>query len=79
MATSQPEPLVPGPLYDSLHQQDRSRLLPDLNQFLLSHSDVRTAFPGICRRLQRILPHKYAGIALYEADSGQLRLFSHRA
>ena len=76
MATSQPEPLVPGPLYDNSNPQDRSRLLPDLNQFLLSHSDVRTAFPGICRRLNRLLPHKHAGMALYEADSGQLRLFA---
>ncbi len=80
MATSQTEPLVPGaPPLDSPHQQDRSRLLPDLNQFLLSHSDIRTAFPGICRRLGRFLPHKYAGIALYEADSGQLRLFTQQA
>ncbi len=75
MATSQAEPLVPGAPFDSPRQQDRSRLLPDLNQFLLSHSDIRTAFPGICRRLNRVLPHEHAGIALYEAGSGHLRLF----
>jgi formate hydrogenlyase transcriptional activator len=57
---------------------ERPRLLPDLNQYLLSHSDMRTAFPGICRRIDRILPHQRAGIALYEAGSGHLRLFAQQ-
>ena len=75
MATSQTEPFVPGALIDSPYQQDRSRLLPDLNQFLLSHSDLRTAFPGVCRRIYRSLPHQFAGIALHEPGLEQLRLF----
>jgi formate hydrogenlyase transcriptional activator len=79
MATSQTEPFVPGaPQHDNPYQQDRSRLLPDLNQFLLAYSDIRTCFSGICRRLNRVLPHQYAGMALYEADSGQLRLFTQQ-
>jgi len=63
---------------DNSLQLERSRLLPDLNQYLLSHSDFRTAFPGICRRIDRILPHQRAGIALYEAGSGHLRLFAQQ-
>ena len=78
MATSFTEPSVPDPVPDSLLLQDRSRLLPDLNQFLLTHSDIRTAFPGICRRLNRALPHQQAGMALYEASSGELRLFAQQ-
>jgi len=78
MATSQAEPPTPGAPLDSPHQQDWSRLLPDLNHFLLSHSDIRTAFPGLCRRLNRVLPHQHAGIALYEAGSGHLRLFTQQ-
>jgi len=75
MATSHTEPFVPGPPLDNLHEQDRSRLLPDLNQLLLSQSDLRAAFPGLCRRLHRQLPHQSAGIALYEPGMEQLRLF----
>ena len=78
MATSQSAPLIPEPHLDSPHRQDRSRLLPDLNQFLLSHPDIRTSFPGICRRLNRALPHEHAGIALFEADAGHLRLFAQQ-
>ncbi len=78
MATSHTEPIIPGALIDSLHQQDRSRLLPDLNQFLLAHSDLRTAIPGICRRLNRVLPHTHAGLALYETGSTHLRLFAQQ-
>jgi len=79
MATSHTEPLVPGaPLHDNVDQQDRSRLLSDFNQYLQAHSDVRTAFPGICRRLNRVLPHQSAGIALYDQGSGELRLFAQQ-
>jgi len=78
MATSQAEPLVPGAHLDNSHQPERSRLLPDLNQYLLGHSDLRIAFPGLCRRLNRVLPHQRAGVALYEAGSGHLRLFAQQ-
>src|SRR5258708_21671845 len=76
MATSQAEPLVPGAPLNNSHQPERSRLLPDLNQYLLSNSDLGTAFPGLSRRLTRVLPHQRAGMALYEAGSGHLRLFA---
>ncbi len=76
MATSHTDSPVSGAPRDNQHQQDRSRLLPDLSQFLLTHSDIREAFPGICRSLHRVLPHRYAGLALYEPESGQLRLYT---
>ena len=79
MATSHAEAFVPGAPLDSLHQQDRSRLLSDLNQFLISHSDIRVVFPDLCRRLSRLLPHQFAGIALYEPGLEQLRLFAQTA
>jgi len=78
MATSQAQPLVPGTPLDNSHQLERSRLLPDLNQYLLGNSDFRTAFPGLCRRINRILPHQRAGMALYETGSGHLRLFAQQ-
>jgi len=55
-------------------QQQRFRLLPELNRFFLTHANIQDAFPGICRRLQRALPHLYAGLALHEPDHGHLRL-----
>jgi transcriptional regulator with GAF, ATPase, and Fis domain len=76
MPTSHSDSPVPAAPRDIQQQQDRSRLLPDLNQYLLAHSDIRESFSGISRRLQRALPHRYAGLALYEPDSGQLRLYT---
>ncbi len=64
---------------DSDSQNERFRLLPDLNRFLLTHPDVRQAFPRICQRLQRAIPHQHAELALYEKKSDVLRLFAeHR-
>jgi hypothetical protein len=45
-----------------------------VHQYLQVHCDVMEAFPGICRRLCRVLAYKRAGLVLYDSDSGNLRL-----
>src|SRR5882724_5248616 len=74
-----PEPHSPGTPWDKLPHNERSRLLPDLNRVLLAHSDIREAFPRICRRLHRVLAHQHAELALYEQDSAQLRLYAQHS
>ena len=74
MATSPTDPLVGIAHRDSAYQQQRFRLLPELNRFFLTHSDIQEAFPGICRRLQRAVPHLYAGLTLYDPVAGHLHL-----
>ena len=74
MNTSPTDSLVGITPRDSQYQQQRFRLLPELNRFFLTHSDIQEAFPGICRRLQRAVPHLYAGLKLYDPVAGNLRL-----
>ena len=65
----------PGFNRDHFRQDKFSRLLPDLNRLLLAHTDIREAFPRICRRLHRALAHQHAAIALYEPESASFRLY----
>jgi len=74
MATSPTDSLAGINPRDSQAQQQRLRLLPELSRLFLTHSNIQDAFPGICRRLQRAVPHLYAGLALYEPGPGHLRL-----
>ncbi len=79
MATPPTNSLAPGTTgHDNQHLQ-RLRLLPELNRFFLTHADIQDAFPGICRRLQRAVPHLYAGLALYEPGPGHLRLHAQNS
>jgi transcriptional regulator with GAF, ATPase, and Fis domain len=75
MSTSPLESSASGFPRDNLHQNKLSRLLPDLNHLLLTHADIREAFPRICRRLHRALAHQHAAIALFEPDSARFRLY----
>jgi len=76
MATSTIDPFVPDSPRNSRSPQDRFGLLSDINQILLINTDLRQVFPSICRRLYPVLPHKHAGIALYEDKSKQLLLYA---
>jgi transcriptional regulator with GAF, ATPase, and Fis domain len=78
MAASLESP-APGFPRDNLHRNKLSRLLPDLNRLLLTHSDIREAFPRICRRLHRALAHQHAAIALYEPESARFRLYTEHS
>jgi transcriptional regulator with GAF, ATPase, and Fis domain len=62
-----------------LHQNKLSRLLPDLNHLLLTHSDVREAFPQICRRLNRVLAHQHAVISLYDPESARFHVYAQHS
>ena len=79
MSTSSTNSLAPGTTGPDSQQQQRLRLLPELNRFFLTHADIQDAFPGICRRLQRAVPHLYAGLALYEPGLGHLRLHAQNS
>lgn len=68
---------LPSPLledFQSRRHHDRSRLAPDLNSFLLCHSDLRRSFPRISRMLHRVLAHQHAELTLYDPESNHLRL-----
>src|SRR5882724_6516281 len=75
MSTSTLDSPAPGAPRNVLQRNELSRLLPDLTRLLLTHSDIREAFPRICRRLHRALAHQHAAIALYEAESASFRLY----
>ena len=79
MPTLPLESPAPGFPRDDSHRNKLSQLLPDLNRLLLTHSDVREAFPRICRRLHRVLAHQHATIALYEPDFAHFRLFAEHS
>jgi len=75
MPTSPFEPPRSGFPHGPLPHNERFRLLPDLNRLLLTYSDLREAFPRICRRLHRVLAHQHAAIALYEPKSAKFRIY----
>ena len=79
MSTSTLDSPAPGAPRNVLHRNELSRLLPDLNRLLLTHSDIREAFPRICRRLHRVLAYQHAAIALYEPESARFRLYAEHS
>jgi len=76
MATSTIDPFIPDSPRNRRSPQDLFGLLSDINQILLINTDLREVFPSICRRLNPVLPHMHAGIALYEDKSKQLHLYA---
>lgn len=53
-------------------ERDRSQLLLDLNNALVSHLDLHELVKTISGSLQQVLQHDFVGLALYEADSGKV-------
>jgi len=53
-------------------ERDRSRLLLDLNNALVSHLDLHELVKRISSSLQQVLQHDFVGLALYEAESGKV-------
>ena len=76
MHTSPLRSSPPGDLRSRLQDNQRSRLLPDLNGFLLAHSDLRKSFPQISSLLHRSLAHQHADLTLYEPESNRLRIYA---
>jgi formate hydrogenlyase transcriptional activator len=55
-------------------ERDSLRFLLDINNLLISHLDYRTLLEAICGAVQRIAEADHIGVALYDKESGQLRL-----
>jgi formate hydrogenlyase transcriptional activator len=55
-------------------QSERLQLLLDINNAVVSNLNLPELLTAISAGLRRVLPHDFAGMALYDADSGQLRV-----
>jgi formate hydrogenlyase transcriptional activator len=55
-------------------QSERLQLLLDINNAVVSNLNLPGLLAAISAGLRRVLPYDFAGMALYDADSGQLRV-----
>ncbi len=55
-------------------ERDRLRFLLDVNNLLVSHLQYPALLEAICDAVQRIVDADHIGVALYDQESGQLRL-----
>ena len=53
-------------------ERDRSRLLLEINNALVSHLDLRELVRAISTSLQQLLQHDCVGLAIHDAESGKL-------
>jgi formate hydrogenlyase transcriptional activator len=53
-------------------ERDRSHLLLELNNAMVSHLDLHELVKRISSSLQQVLQHDFVGLALYEAESGKV-------
>jgi formate hydrogenlyase transcriptional activator len=54
-------------------ERDRSRLFLEINNALASHFDLEELWHAVARNLQRIVPHEFSGIAIYDERRFELR------
>src|SRR5207253_9823425 len=54
-------------------ERDRSQLLLEINNTLVSNLDVNQLLSAISVCLRKVTPHDVAGLALYDSDSNKLR------
>src|SRR5262245_29022900 len=55
-------------------QSERLQLLLDINNAVVSNLNLPELLAAISSGLRRVLPYDFAGMTLYDADSGQLRV-----
>jgi formate hydrogenlyase transcriptional activator len=55
-------------------ERDRLRFLLDVNNLLVSHLEYPALLEAICGAVQRIAEANHIGVALFDQESGQLRL-----
>src|SRR5262245_14532359 len=55
-------------------QSERLQLLLDINNAVVSNLNLPELLAAISAGLRRVLPYDFAGMTLYDADSGQLRV-----
>ena len=53
-------------------ERDRSKLLLEINNALVSHLDLRELVNAISTCLQQVIPHECVGLAIYDADLGKM-------
>jgi formate hydrogenlyase transcriptional activator len=56
------------------HERDRSQLLLEINNTLVSNLDLRGLVTSVSTCLRRVLPHDAAGLALYDRAINKLRV-----
>ena len=56
------------------HERDRSQLLLEVNNMLVSNLNLRELLAAISACLQRVIAHDMAGLALYDSASNKLRV-----
>lgn len=54
-------------------ERDRSQLLLEINNTLVSNLNLREVLSEISACLRKVIPHDVAGLALYDSDSNKLR------
>jgi len=57
---------------EARQERDRSELLLDINNALVSHLDLYELVTTISASLKQVLPHDFVGIALYDAENGKM-------
>jgi formate hydrogenlyase transcriptional activator len=53
-------------------ERDRTRLLLEINNALVSHLDLHELVKRISSSLQQVLQHDFVGLALYDSESGKV-------
>jgi formate hydrogenlyase transcriptional activator len=54
------------------NERDRSKLLLDINNALVSHLDLHELVKTISSSLQPVVPHEFVGLTLYDSQSGKM-------
>ncbi|HXD31965.1 MAG TPA: GAF domain-containing protein [Pyrinomonadaceae bacterium] len=57
-------------------ERDRRQILLEVNNAVSRHLNLDQLLAAISESVRRVIPHDYAGLALYDADTEQLRLHS---
>ncbi|HEX8185921.1 MAG TPA: GAF domain-containing protein, partial [Blastocatellia bacterium] len=67
---------VEAQIYQSqlARERDRSELLLEVNNMLVSNLNLRELLSAISACLRRVIPHDVAGISLYDPESNKLRV-----
>jgi len=55
-------------------ERDRLRLLLDVNNTIVSSLDLRELLNAVSTYLRRLVPHEYASLSLYDAESQRLQI-----
>ena len=57
-----------------MHERDRSALLLEINNMLVSNLNLRELLSALSACLRRVVPHDIAGLALYDPITDRLRI-----